>query len=197
VKPQYIDSLGIAEPMSYIYYIQTGNNAVFNDSLTERHKILLVNGYNELLTTVQRKKTISVSDTGLRSRIFNEMVKVINIVQKYGNLYYVPPSPTIDSILNSNETRFGLFTFSSGFTREKGNFEKQSWKGLGIYAATLGIYHPIPISSNSTIYTVIFDAKEKNVAFYRKSDSVDDPLNEVAINRILTAIFKGYFKENK
>lgn len=56
------------------------------------------------------------------------------------------------------------------------------------------MYYQSPISANSTIYTMIVDAKENNIAFYKKSSlNNKKPNNSEVIKKQVEKIFEGYF----
>lgn len=76
----------------------------------------------------------------------------------------------------------------------KGNLAGQVAKGVGMGLLTLGMYYQSPISANSTIYTMIVDAKENNIAFYKKSSlNNKKPNNSEVIKKQVEKIFEGYF----
>lgn len=63
---------------------------------------------------------------------------------------------------------------------------------------TLGMYYQSPISANSTIYTMIVDSKENNIAFYKKSSfNNKEPNNSEVMKKQVEKIFEGYFQTNK
>jgi len=49
-------------------------------------------------------------------------------------------TPTIDSLLEESQERFGLIPMISGFSRTKSNYGKEIAKGFGIAALTMGMY---------------------------------------------------------
>jgi hypothetical protein len=106
----------------------------------------------------------------------------------------IPITPLIDSLLNANVKRFGLIIVQSGFTRTKGNFGGQIAKGIGMGILTMGMYYQTPIKANSTLYAMIVDNRNKNVAFYNKSVLQDkEPTEKENIIRQLNNIFEKYF----
>ena len=59
---------------------------------------------------------------------------------------------------------------------------------------TMGMYYQTPIKSNSTIYAVIVDNQEKNIAFYRKSILQDkEPTEKEVLVKQIQSLFEKYF----
>ena len=107
-------------------------------------------------------------------------------------------TPTLDKVLEANEARFGLITVATGFTRIKGNYGKEIVKGAALGLLTLGMYYQSPVKAYSTIYVMIADSKENNVAFFRKSYLQDkEPLDEAVLTKQFKDIFTDYFFTKK
>jgi hypothetical protein len=197
VKPEEISNLQIFEPISYIYYIEHGNRAFFNDSLSKISSQLILKVSNDFFNQIKLNDEITFLDTCSKNKIKNEIELLVKTVNRYGNLYYFKLPPVMDSLLEINGKRFGLYMANVGFTRKAGNYYKQYAKGSTIGLLTLGLYYETPILCNSILYVIIADAKENNVALFRKSDTGYEPLNEVGLTNQFTDIFKGYFLKRK
>jgi hypothetical protein len=193
VNPDEVTSLQFFEPIAFIRHIETGNEAVFNDSMSAISRQILSKllvGYRQEL---HLSGTITLPDTGIRRKVILELVSVINRVVRYGNLYCVKPTPVIDSVLSSRGSRFGLCTVSLGFTRVKGNYGKEfaKSKALGILMNGWDYENPVPF--NSSVFEIIFDAREHEVAFFGISGKPENPLNEESLQKRFREAFKGYF----
>lgn len=136
---------------------------------------------------------LSFTDPYTRGRIARETEYICVTADRNRNLNALKITPTLDSLLKTNNKRFGLLTITTGFTRRKGNFGGQVAKGIGIGILTLGMAVPTPIKANSTIYVAIVDAQENKVVFFHKIAAQEEPLNSVIMSDQIKKIFKGYF----
>jgi hypothetical protein len=193
VNPEEVTNLQFFEPFAFISYIETGNEAVLNDSMSgiSRHILSkLLTGYRQEL---HLGGTISIRDTGVQHKVIRELESVINSVTRYSNLYCLKPTPVIDSILASRGKRFGLFTVSIGFTRVQGNYGKEYAKSKAIGILTNGWDYEKPVPLNSSLFEIIFDAVEHEVAFFGTSGKPEHPLKEELLRKRFREAFKGYF----
>ncbi len=196
VSPTAIHELAYFEPISYIHLIEKGNKSKYNDSLsrittTEVEEILLNN--KEKLNLSHR---ITIEDDTLMSRIKDEITLLIQaaILNKSLDALVIPP--TIDSILKSKNQRFSLAVVSSGFGRRKGNYGGQVAKSLGVGLLTMGMYIPVPVKSNITMYALIFDSQLNNVAFFKRTKPLEkSPTDSEILEKQIRKLFEGYFFE--
>jgi hypothetical protein len=196
VKPEEIKSLLFFDPIASIKYIETGNELVYNDSMSAiSQKILLrlVTGYR---TELHLTGSISLEDTVLGREVVNEVQSVLQSVNKFGNLYCLQHTPVIDSILDSRGRRFGLCMISLGFTRVKGNYAKAKAKGYARYFLSNGWEYENPVPMNSAVVAIIFDAQKHEVAFFGASGKPESPLKEELVHQRFRKAFKGYFTLN-
>jgi hypothetical protein len=196
VKPEEIKSLLFFDPMATIKYIETGNEAVYNDSMSaisERILLKVLLGYRQEL---HLSTCISLEDTILGRKVVNEVQSVLQSVNKFGNLYCLQHTPVIDSILDSRGRRFGLCMISLGFTRVKGNYAKAKAKGYARYFLSNGWEDENPVPMNSSVVAIIFDAQKHEVAFFGASGKPESPLKEELVHQRFREAFKGYFTLN-
>ena len=195
VKSVEITEILKIEPFSYISLIETGNRSAYNDSISSSTQLVL----NESLETFRGKlrlssEEIKLTDSLERERLERELNFLIMSAERNRNIKNIPITPLIDSLLKANDKRFGLIIVQSGFTRAKGNYGGQVAKGIGMGILTMGMYYQTPIKANSTLYAMIVDNKNKNVAFYNKSVLQDkEPTEKENIIRQLNKIFETYF----
>ncbi|MCL2074769.1 MAG: hypothetical protein FWH18_12675 [Marinilabiliaceae bacterium] len=199
VKSEDINEMLKFEPFSYISLIEQGNRSFYNDSLSSETKIIL----NESLETFREKfrfspEEITMTDSLERIRFEQEIKILILLAERNRSIKDIQIPPLIDSLLITNGKRFGLIIVQSGFTRTKSNYGNQIAKGVGMGILTMGMYYQTPIKANSTIYAVIVDSKDKNIAFYHKNVLQDkEPTEkEIIINQI-HKIFEKYFVEKR
>ena len=199
VKSVEITEMLKIEPFSYISLIETGNRSAYNDSISSSTQLLLT----ESLETFRGKLRLSTEEVKLtdsleRKRLEQEYNFLIMSAERNRSIKGIPITPLIDSLLNANGKRFGLIIVQSGFTRAKGNYGGQIAKGIGMGILTMGMYYQTPIKANSTLYAMIVDNRNKNVAFYNKSVFQDkEPTEKENIINQLNNIFEKYFWEKQ
>lgn len=179
VKPEEVSEMAYFEPVSYISLIEKKNNPVPNDSLSSVATFRLDSIINRNTKKFRISKKIVASDSVQEEKLKTEISALIEQAFKTRKPGKVHLTATIDSLLTESGSRFAMATIVSGFDRRKGNYGGQVVKGTAIGILTLGLYAPVPVKSNITIHTVVFDAERNNIAFYRqtplKEKSPTDP----------------------
>jgi hypothetical protein len=182
------------EPFSYISMIKKGNKSQVDDSLSFLSKQLVFRVIENYKAQLPLTGEIILSDTATKNNLEKEYELLIPTADRTRNISNLRITPTLDKILEANETRFGLLVVTTGFTRAKGNYGKQVAKGAALGILTLGMYYQIPVKAYSTVYVMIADSKENNIAFFRKSFIQDmEPLDESGMTKQFKKIFEGYF----
>jgi len=194
VQPSEVTELQWIEPYSQISLIEKGNQIKYNDSLSKVSKRLIKKVSESFKENLPLTSECMVSDTVLQRKLNKEITSLFSLAIKMHNINNIKITPLIDSLLEASGKRFGLITISSGFTRVKGNFGKQVWKGAGVGLLTLGMYTQTPIKANSSLYAMIVDAKDDNIAFYKRSFLENkEPLEEDVLKKQFRDVFSGYF----
>jgi len=194
VRPTEITDLQQLESLAYISLIENGNKSKYNDTLSDKSKLLLTS----VLATFNKKLpitgTLQVDDVSIINKLNREIEYLCTSADRQKSISNLQLTPTLDALLEDNDKRFGLITVTTGFTRSKGNYGGEIAKGIGLGLLTLGMYTQTPIKYNSTIYAMIIDSKENNIAFFKKSALADkDPLDELILKKQINSIFEGYF----
>ena len=194
VKPAEVTEMLKIEAFSYISLIETGNKSAYNASISSRANITL----DETLSQFRKKlrlssKEIKMNNRFERKKLEDEVNYLIASAERNKSIKNIAITPVIDSLLSANNMRFGLIIIQSGFTRTKGNYGGQVAKGVGLGILTMGMYVQTPVKASSTMYAMIVDNKNKNVAFYKKTVSQDEePTEKDVIRTQLYYIFKKY-----
>ena len=192
VKPAEIQDLQKFETISYISLIQKGNMGKLNDSVSAVSKAIFDEALSSFGNKIPVSGEINTGNPNLRKRLQKEIESLILSADKHKKIETLKLTPVIDSLLEANGKRFGLLTVTSGFTREKGNYGKQVAKGAAVGLLTLGMAYQTPIKANSTVYAMIVDAQENNIAFYKKSFVEADPLTKEVLTKQLNKLFESY-----
>jgi hypothetical protein len=178
--------------------IKKGNKGQVDDSISFISKQLNINVLKNFTGQLPITGNIILTDPATNETLEKEYENLIMTADRNNNISNLIITPTLDKILETNETRFGLIVICTGFTRIKGNYGKQVVKGAALGILTLGMYYQTPVKAYSTIYAMIVDSKEDNVAFYRKSFKQDlEPLDQLVLTKQYKKIFDGYFLTTK
>lgn len=193
VKPTEISDIQKFETYSYITLIEGGNRGKLNDTFSNKSKEV----FGEALSafrSIPLTGNILFTDTITQNRIEEEIEYLCISADRQRSISELKLTPVLDSLLEVIGKRFGLITVTTGFTREKGNYGGQIIKGLAMGILTLGMYYQTPIKANSTIYCMIIDAKDNNIAFFRKLSLQDkEPLDKSVLTKQIKKLFDGYF----
>ena len=198
VKPAEITNLKLLEPYSYISMIKKGNRGQLDDSVSSISKELNIKVLKSFNGQLPITGNIILTDSAINKTLEKEYENLVLTADRNKNIANLKITPILDKILEANDTRFGLIVICTGFTRLKGNYGKEIVKGAALGILTLGMYYQTPIKAYSTIYAMIVDSKEDNVAFYRKSFKQDlEPLDQSVLTNQYKTIFEGYFWSQK
>jgi hypothetical protein len=193
VRPNQITELKKFQTFSYISLVERGNRAAYNDSISAKSRTV----FSNMLKTFERiplSGDVQVTDSFVSRQIEKEIEYLCVNADNRKSIAGLKITPALDSLLEYHQQRFGLVTITTGFTRRKGNYQGQVAKGVGIGILTLGMAYPTPIKANSTVYAMIVDSKENNIAFFKKSVLQDkEPLDQIALRKQIRSIFEGYF----
>lgn len=192
-SPTEISSLDYFEPYAYIHLIEKGNKPRLNDSLsmvsTKRIDSVLISQNKKF----RIKNKIVVSSKKIEQIVENEFNFLIQSAVKKRKLANIPLTPTIDSILEARNQRFAMGIIGTGFGRKKGNYGGQVAKGVAVGVLTLGLFAPIPIKSNLTLYAIIVDSQKNEVTFYNNTNPIEKPPTDpVNIEKQLYKLFDSY-----
>ena len=178
--------------------IKKGNRGQLDDSVSSISKELNIKVLKSFIGQLPITGNIKLTDSAINKTLEKEYENLVMTADRNKNIANLKITPILDKILEANDTRFGLIVICTGFTRLKGNYGKEIVKGAALGILTLGMYYQTPIKAYSTIYAMIVDSKEDNVAFYRKSFKQDlEPLDQSVLTNQYKTIFEGYFWSQK
>lgn len=198
VKPAEIKEVHRLNVQSYISLVEEGNRGIYDEDLCTDSKRLVSQALRSVSDRLPAMKTYEVINPAIQQKIEREIVALVTIISHQRKIKNLTLPPTLDSLLEKNGQRFGLMVVASGFTRQAGNYQRQVSKGVVTGILTLGMVIPTPVKAHSTIYAIIVDAQQNNVAFYKKSSVQDqEPLDEVGVRQQIHSLFAGYFWSKK
>ena len=193
VQPREVSDIQKFETYSYITLVEKGNRGKLNDTISKKAKLVFDETLSEF-KNIPLTGSIMPTDTMMQKRIEREIEYLCVSADRQRSISSLQLTPVLDSLLDGGGKRFGLITVTTGFTRDKGNYGGQIAKGIGMGILTMGMYYQTPVKANSTIYCMIIDAKDNNVAFFRKSSLQDkEPLDKSVLSKQIRELFEGYF----
>lgn len=181
------------EPLNYVGIIEKGNNITYNDSLTDVAKTLFEKELSRS-KTIPVKGNIVIEDSLVNNRVQNEIYLLMNYVENNVRTKDLPIPPTIDSILEARNERFGLLAYNWGFTRTGGNYAGQIGKGVLIGVLTMGTMYTVPYKDMSRCGIIIVDSKYNNLAYVATANRESNPLKAETYRKQMEDLLKKYKK---
>ena len=142
------------DPLTFIQSSK-GDTLKYNDSLSVIAKSLFETELSRS-KTLPIKGNLVIEDSDVNSRIQDETYALMNLVNNV-NVKSIPIPPTIDSILEARNERFGLLVYNYGFIR------------------SLGTVYTLPYKdTNSEI--IIVDSQNNNLVYVAIAMRESNPL---------------------
>lgn len=182
-----IKQMQLFEPLAYVGSIENGNKFIYSDSLTEVAKNLFT---EELAQgkTLPITGNILIEDSLLNLRVQSEIYILMSYVENHYRFDKVTIPPTIDSILEARNERFGLLVYNWGFTKTSGNYDN----GAQIVIQTLGTIYTVPCLDMTRSDIVIVDSQNNNLAYVGKSHNTSDPIKAQTYRKQIDDLLKEY-----
>ncbi|MDO5615738.1 MAG: hypothetical protein Q4G16_06085 [Cruoricaptor ignavus] len=197
VQPSDVKDIGSFKTNPIIRIIEKGNVTIPSDSLS------IVSGRildSIILNTPNPKikKMFEIEDEDAALLVRRDLLEIMAKIKETRKIENIKTTPLMDSIVKSQNQKYGLFVVSIGFERAKGNYGKQTMKGLGVGLLTLGTYVAVPLKSNTALYAMIYDAENSSIVFYNHIPIVEkSPTDEKNLRHLYNKLFDGYFYKIK
>ena len=189
-----IDELALFRPFALVGYIDKGNRILPSDSMSSVTAALLDSTARAHGNRLRIDTCLDYADACLGQAVFQEIDVLTQRMRATKNKGPVPISPVLDSLLESRGYRYGMTLVATGHGRRKGNYGGQVAKSAAVGILTLGMYVPIPIKADLTLYALIVDSERDEVVFsdrtlpYEKS-----PPDPRVVEDRLTLVFEDYY----
>jgi len=196
IPAEEIQSMTYLPPFADIGYIEKGNRAFANDSISLKCELMITDilERNARLFRVGEPVNLIFSDDKQDAQ-FALARLVDQIVLNRNDISNITIQPELFDFIADNQ-RFAMGIMTEGFVRRPGNYAGQILASIGIGILTMGMYYPVPTKSISTVHVVILDRMNEQVVFYRRSMLTDkSPLDVRVVEKQLYKIFEGYFYE--
>jgi hypothetical protein len=200
LKPGEITDLLYLGPVSNVYLIKNSNAMIFNDTLSNNSEQLLNKIVSDFKTNISLSGKAEVNDGATKLLLKKEIEHLFKTALALNGISNIRITPLIDSLLKSNNKRFGLIAVAEGYTRTWDNVEsrKEMEKAGNVFLFILsrgrhiGVY-PNVTKASSTLYMMIVDADMNNIAFFRKSVKRGEPDDETVLSDQFRKIFAGIY----
>ncbi len=190
------------EPFSDIAFIEKGDRAERNDSLTFVAREQL----NAALAAVEpmfppssAAGTLEYAGPATQEITQEEIVDMLSRVATKKQIRNMPVLPLLDDMLTDSGRRYGLMVVQTGFSRRKGNYGGQVAKGVGLAILTAvatggaGYASYTPLKANSTIHAFIVDAERDKIVFYNKVETEAEPCDPEVLAKQVDKLFRKVF----
>ncbi len=197
IQPNEVHNISYYEPISIISLIEKGNKPKPSDSLSNISSKIL-DSIIEKSNLPKVDKQISFGNPKLKTRLENDILKTMSDVRKSKKLESIKTTNLMDSIVKSENQRFALCIINAGFARRKNNYGNQVAKGIGVGILTLGMYTPVPIKANTSLYAMIYDATTSSVSFFNYFPIIEkSPVDRKNLENLYKKLFEPYYKTAK
>jgi hypothetical protein len=183
VLPAEVNNIQKFETISKITLIEQGNEGDISQRISEQAK----ETFHDVLMAEKRipiSGEILTTDTALQSKLEMEIMFLCYTAAKTGSIEQLAITPILDSLLEVGGHRFGLITLVTGFTRTRGNYMGQQ------FASPFST----PFVAGSSAFAMIVDAREDNIAFFKKSYLQEEEPTVRSVNKThVETLFELYF----
>jgi hypothetical protein len=199
LKPGEINDLLYLGTASNISLIENGNAQILNDTLSNTSEQLLDKIVSDFKTIIPLCGEVGVHDEARKSELEKEIEHLCKVVVELNGISDIKITPVIDSLLKSNNKRFGLITVAEGYTRTWENHDAQNGLQLAGHIAhdvSKGFIPYVPgrvTKASSSLYVMIVDAERKNIAFFRKNLRYCEPTDQNLLADQFRKIFEGFY----
>ena len=202
VTPAQMIDLAWFEPFSDIAFIEKGDRAERNDSLT----FVAQEQLNAALAAVEPMfppssgpKVLAYAGPATREITQEEVLDILAQVATKQQIRNMPVLPLLDEMLTDSGRRYGLMVVQTGFSRRKGNYAGQVAKGIGLgiltAIATGGMVsvYGAPSKANSTLHAFIVDAESDSIVFYNRVETEAEPCDPEVLAKQVDKLFRKVF----
>ncbi len=192
-KPSELTDIAYFEPISYIDYIEKGNEMVRDEDASKETTRLVEVEFDRHKGLTKVTEKIEIEDSLLKNRIEEDIYYLIGQANNKKSVKGLAITPLLDSVMESQGKRFAIGIVSSGFRRSKKNYKGQIAKGVGVGILSLGMAVPTPIKHRTVMFSIIMDSEKNEVCFYKNTLPVEsDPNVPVTIKKQIDNLYYNY-----
>lgn len=194
--PDTSEGVALLSPVSCIYYIDAKGTESYDDSLSLVSEVLMA-------SLIEQQKLPISSTLPLDSIQKEESIAFMQYLfaNKPVELTVAPIPSVLDSLLETNNQRYGLLIYTEGMTRNRKQYAKDlaasTAFGILLAVATMGTFYTYNYSMlyAAGVNVAILDSDYDRVVFYNKIP-VDEanPLSEKHMGKYIKRLFKDFNK---
>ena len=179
LKSTEIQELVLFNPITSFAYFEKEDQGFYDDSLSLLTEKILSDELLKIGTPLPNIKTFTFSDENFKIKLDKDIVTACRASSAYNSIDVLPIPPSVDAILESQEKRFGLLLYYSGYKRSSQSFK---WAKKRAFIDNLSTTIPIvsfrfpfyvqfnnAYKSNVILYAMIVDAKTNKIVFFKES----------------------------
>lgn len=192
-----ISDVAIVSPVTSIEFLDKKGNSSYDDSLSAECARLITEALGRSPLPTGSFVDIDFDSTGAACR--EAVASFRNIQPKKAGETPVPHA--LDSLLEVNGKRYGIFVLAEGFTRDRGNYGKAVAMGLGLAlvttVATMGMAtaYSVPYKSATQVWMTVVDSENDKIVFYNSQSREDsEPAKEKHIDALISRMLKDFRK---
>ena len=189
VKRAEIQQVQQFEPFVIVGIVEKGDKISYNYSLS-----VIAQGLFEDKTLPVTGKVV-VEDSIVNNKIQYEIYMMMRYIDGRVRVKDIPIPPTIDSILEARNKRFGSLAYSRGFVRTDDNYDREVGKGVAVGLLTLGTYFSLPYKCVTQGGIVIVDSQNNNIAFVSTESFDYHPLKAKTYQKLMTGLVRIFRKQ--
>ncbi len=184
------------QPIVSVFTMEKENKVLYNEAISKETNFNLTNTIFKYKLKLPVWEYFYSKDSVANEKI-NTEIKLLFVAMKIAKKTTdVKITPFLDKILETNGKRFGLLIFAEGFSRTQKNYNNQLMLGA-LTAVVFGLGNAyIPDKNYLSLYAIIIDAKENNIAFFNDAYGPNiDPSNQQNMYYKVDELFSKYFKK--
>lgn len=186
----------LLSPVSTIFFLDNKGHESYNDSLSLASE--------SLMTDLIARQGLPITTTlPLDSLQKEESVAFMRFASanKPVDLLEAPIPSVLDSLLESNNQRYGLLIYTDGMTRDRKQFIKETVAaatfGVILAIVTMGAFYTYNTSMEyaAGVNVAILDSDYNRVVYYNHIPVQEaNPMNEKHMGKFITRLFKAFNK---
>lgn len=192
-----INDVAIVSPLVSIGFLDKKGNSSYDDSLSTECARLITEALER--SPLPTGRFVDVDFDSAATACKEAIASFKNIRPK--NAGETPVPHALDSLLEANGQKQGIFVLAEGFTRDRGNYGKALAVGIGLAlvttVATMGTVtaYSVPYKSATQVWMAVVDSENDKIVFYNSQFRKDsEPAKEKHVDALISRMLKDFRK---
>lgn len=179
---------------SKIDYFSNGSKAEFNPIFSDSSTSLNEKVLQSILSKQVNVESIPFGNNEPK-RLIESLYKLYEIVERNHGIKNVKLPEEFLDFYKKKKVDFALINFSTGFTRSKLNYAEQlAMLAVGSAVLPNGTFNQGATKANLSNTIIILDIQNNKIAFFRRKNTLKEPLNERNITKNISVILSKFFE---